>query len=82
MDFSELPFIAPKGLLCRGVQKIMFVSPSVRPSVRDEIGTWHEMRHRFERLPCNADDQGPKIGPGRIRAKTRHVSQGLAIILD
>ena len=63
-----LNIIAPKGLLCRGVQKSMFVSPCVRPSVRDEIGTWHEMRHRFRRFACNADDQGPKTGSLRTRA--------------
>ena len=72
--------IAPKGLLCRGVQKSMFVSPSHRPTVRatvrNEIGTWHEMRHRFRRFACIADDQGTKTDPSGIRAKTRHVSEG------
>ena len=72
----KFPVIAPKGLLCRGVQKSMFVSPSDRASVRNEIGTWHEMRHRFRRFACTADDQGPKTDPSGIRAKTRYVSEG------
>ena len=34
-----LCFIAPKGLLCRAVKKIVFVRPSVSPYIRYEIGT-------------------------------------------
>ena len=72
IDTALHVIIAPKGpTYCVGVSRNL--CSSVHPSVRDEICTRHKMIHRFERLPCNADDQGPKIGRGSIRAKTRHV---------